>query len=118
MLKSLTKLARNRGYAVRELVGRLQDLRPLSQPLGLEEDEAASLDEIVQQLKRVPELSVLLDSRDSLLEAGRVPRAEADHTLKIPLSDADSQDTEFLCVTRLDKEKWTCYRDRIQGQRP
>jgi len=66
-------------------------------------------------MKRTPELSRLVNGRDSLRESGHAPVTEAEHTLKIPLMRTSSNDTEFLCFTRLGKEKWACYRDRLPG---
>lgn len=115
MLRSIAKLARNRGYAVREIVGHLRHLRPLPSTVEVGDEDSGTLEEMVRRMKRMPELFILVNGRDSLHETGHDPIREAEHTLKIPLIKTPSRDTEFLCFTRLGEEKWTCYRDRLPG---
>ena len=111
-MKSLATLSRKRTAALREIADQLRQLRPLAPKMGLNDDDSASLEEILKRMKGLPEFSDWVQVRDIEREQPTSSVSKAEHTLKIPIPPKEATHPEYLCLTRIAEERWTLDRNR------
>jgi hypothetical protein len=115
IVTSLSSITRKRKAALREIADQLQQLSPLAPKLGLNDDESCSLEELLKRVKSLPEFSNWLQVKDLQDQRPATAVSKAEHTLKIPLPSEQTDNTEFLCLTRIAQEKWTLYRNKEEN---
>lgn len=110
-MESITSFLRRKGYAAREIMELVRQLRPNGRYADLEVGAEGTIEEILQAFQREPLAAELLRTRESLESMGITPVQEFDHTLKVPVPARGEIPAVDLYFARVSKSRWIYFKE-------